>query len=92
MAIENDVILNAIFNAESDNGMPIIDTHELETKHYSLWQKTKKAYIAEAEQIIGDRKQSLSVSEKALEHSIEEQILIRQAEAIFSTNFGLDED
>lgn len=74
MAIENDVILNAIFNAESDNGMPIIDTHELETKHYSLWQKTKKAYIAEAEQIIGDRKQSLSVSEKALEHSIEEQI------------------
>ena len=74
MAIENDVMLNAIFNAESDNGMPIIDTQDLEAKHYSLWHKTKQTYIAEAEQIIGDRKQSLSVSEKALEHSIEEQI------------------
>ena len=72
--IKNEVMLNAIFNAESDNGTPVLDVHELEAKHYLLWQKTKQAYIAEAEQIIGDRKQSLSVSEKALEHSIEEQI------------------
>lgn len=74
MAIENDVMLNAIFNAESDNGLPVIDAHELGAKHYSLWQEAKQTYIAEAEQIIGDRKQSLSASEKALEHSIEEQI------------------
>lgn len=73
-AIENDIMLNAIFNAESDIGMPILDIHELETKHYSLWQKTKQSFINETEQIIGDRKQSLSISQKALEHSIEEQI------------------
>lgn len=73
-AIENDIMLNAIFNAESDFGMPIINVHKLEAKHYSLWQKNKQAFIAETEQIIGDKKQSLSVSQKALEHSIAEQI------------------
>lgn len=73
-AMKNDIMLNLIFNAESYDEMPILDVHELEAKHYLLWQKTKQTYIAEAEQIVGDRKQSLSVSEKALEHSIEEQI------------------
>ena len=71
----NNDVLEAIYNAyDIELDVSNINQTPLEDLHYQIWQFAKDEYVANAKQIIGYKKESLEMSQKARKKMIEDQL------------------
>ena len=60
--IPNDILLEAIYNAQDDNNVTEINQEVIDNKHFRIWQVAKNDYFEYSNQIIGYKLENLSMS------------------------------
>lgn len=72
--IPNNALLEAIYNAVDDISDVSIDETPIENKHFRIWLAAKNDYIEYSKQIIGYKKENLSLSYKSRISAVQQRL------------------